>query len=142
MDKLTHQITKAAASVVEMSESRNGVGLDFSEASLEMIEEMLEESSQYVEQMSPEQQQIIVQDFGSYILEVARRKFGGQYLWFDKRKQPVLIVGVPKYKIALITWDKVRGRLNGDTGDNIPFFYSGFSERIAKAEPGQDVLYT
>ena len=37
--------------------------------------------------------------------------------------------------------DKVRGRLSGDKGDNIPFFYAGFSDRARTAEKGINALY-
>jgi hypothetical protein len=41
----------------------------------------------------------------------------------------------------MVTFDKVRGRLSGDLGDNIPFFYEGFSERVRNATPGTSALY-
>jgi hypothetical protein len=41
----------------------------------------------------------------------------------------------------LMTRDKVRGRLSGDAADNIPFFYSGFAERVRRAEPGTNAQY-
>jgi hypothetical protein len=53
----------------------------------------------------------------------------------------VLIVGEPLFHVAMITFDKVRGRLSGDASDNIPFFYDGFAERARKAEPGMRAFY-
>lgn len=141
MDDFAEQVARTAENVVEMRQSRNGHALDYSEASLSVIEEMIEETVGFLEEMTVEQQEILVQDFGCYILEVARREFGGRYAWFGQREQPVLIVGEPGFRVALITWDKVRGRLSGDPADNIPFFYSGFAERVRKAEPGTDALY-
>jgi hypothetical protein len=141
MDELVTQIAATADKVLEMSELRNGHSLDFHESSLAVIEDMLEETSKYFEEMTTAEQDTVVQDFGCYILEVARREFGGSYAWHDDRDQPVLVVEKPKVRVALITWDKVRSRLAGDTGDNIPFFYSGFVERVRKAEPGTDALY-
>jgi hypothetical protein len=50
-------------------------------------------------------------------------------------------VGEPDFHVALMTWDKVKGRLRGDAADSIPFFYDGFAERARQAEPGVRALY-
>ena len=51
------------------------------------------------------------------------------------------MVGEPAFRVALLAWDRVRGRLSGDAAANIPFFYAGFAERARRAEPGADALY-
>ena len=89
----------------------------------------------------PTKQDALVRILGSYVLEVGRREFGGKFYWHDGRDQPVLVVGEPDYRIAILTFDKVRGRLFGDQADNIPLFYQGFAARARTAEPGADVLY-
>jgi hypothetical protein len=141
MDSLNEQIARAAASAVEMTDAADGRRLDFSEASLSVVEEMLEEASAFYEEATQEQRGIVAHEFGCYILEVARREFGGRYSWFTQRDQPVLVVGEPAFRVAMIARDKVQGRLSGDRADNIPFFYTGFAERVRKAEPGTDALY-
>jgi hypothetical protein len=135
------QIASAADNAVEMSKGRGGGELDYSAASLGVVEEMLAESAEWRSELTPGQVMTLVKDFGSYILEVGRREFGGRYLWHEERDQPVLVVGEPAFRVAMLTWDKVRGRLDGDTADNIPFFYAGFSERVRAAVPGTDALY-
>ena len=82
----------------------------------------------------------VAEDFGCYVLEVGRRAFGGRYLWHDGRRQPVLVVGEPACRVAILAWDKCRGRLLGEEADNIPFFFAGFAERVRRLEPGTDVL--
>jgi hypothetical protein len=141
MDELPDQIARSAEKAVAMCDGRGGSELDYSEASLAVVEEMLAEAGQWLSEMTPGQVTTLVQDFGCYILEVGRREFGGRYQWHDGRYQPVLIVGEPAFRVAIITWDKVRGRLGGDKGDNIPFFYAGFAERARRATPGTDALY-
>jgi hypothetical protein len=141
MDEIALIIARTATKVVEMSDVRDGRRLDFSEASLSVIEEMIAEAAASFEELTPEQREIVAQDFGCYILEVARREFGGRYAWFEQRGQPVLVVGEPVFRVALMTWDKVLGRLSGDPADDIPFFYTGFAERVRRAEPGTDALY-
>jgi hypothetical protein len=141
VDEFTQQVVDAAARAVDLSDSRRGGELDFTEASLSVVEEMLAEAAQFSEELEAGQLTGLVQQFGSYILEVGRREFGGRYLWSDERDQPVLVVGEPKFRIAMMALDKVRGRVGGDEADNIPFFYSGFAERARKAVPGDDALY-
>jgi hypothetical protein len=141
MDELTEQIVSTAAKAVELSEAMSFGVLDYSESSLTVLDEMAEEVAGYFEGMTPEQRETASQDFGCYILEVGRRQFGGRYAWFEQRDQPVLVVGEPAFRVAMITWDKALGRLSGDTADNFPFFYSGFAQRARNAEPGTDALY-
>jgi hypothetical protein len=141
VDELSDQITRAAEKAVARCEGRGNGKLDYSETSLALVEEMLAEAAQWLSKLIPEQVASLVQDFGCYILEVGRREFGGRFMWHEGRDQPVLVVGEPAFRVAMITWDKVRGRLGGDKGDNIPFFYAGFAGRVRQSVPGTDALY-
>ena len=141
MTELVDRIARAAENAVATCDARDSGQLDYSEASLAVVEEMLAEAGQWLSEMTPEQVTTLVQDLGCYVLEVGRREFGGRYQWHEGRDQPVLVVGEPSFRVAIITWDKVRGRINGDTGDNIPFFYAGFAGRARQAVPSTDVLY-
>jgi hypothetical protein len=140
MDELTQDIANAAANVVEMCASRDSTRLDYSEASLARVEDMLAEIAGFATALTADQITTLVQDFGCYVMEVGRREFGGQYYWFAQRDQPVLVVGEPAFRVAMLGWDRVRGRLSGDETDNIPFFYAGFAQRARQAKPG-DALY-
>jgi hypothetical protein len=140
MEDLSEQITdRAEQAAVRFGDHASGE-LDFSEASLNVVEAILAEAVEFMEEISPEHVEGLIQDFGCYIHEVARRAHGGTYYWFDRRDQPILVVGEPEYRIGLLTWDRVQGRLSGDSAENIPFYYKGFLVRIAEAEPGDDVL--
>jgi hypothetical protein len=141
MTDLAQQIARTSEEVVAAYKERTGGVLDYSEASLAVVEEMLEEVAAYAEAMTPEQLQTLSQNFACYIIEVGRRAFGGRYCWYEQRDQPVLVVGEPTFRVALLAGDKVRDRLTGDRADNIPFFYNGFAERVRRAEPGIDALY-
>lgn len=136
---MTNQVQVNAASAVEQLQKRAGGRLDYSPASLKAVEEMLAEAS--TQSLKPEAREALVELLGCYILEVGFREFGGKWSWFEQRKQPVLIVGEPVFHVAMIAFDKVRGRLTGDAGDNIPFFYEGFAERARQAKPGDQALY-
>ncbi len=141
MDKLEQQVADKAERAVAQLRERSNDSLDYSESSLTVVEEMLAEASDYIDDLPKDQIDSLVHMLGSYILEVGRREFGGKYYWHDGRDQPVLVVGEPDYRIAILTFDKVRGRLSGDDSDNIPFFYQGFAARARRAEPGADILY-
>jgi hypothetical protein len=136
---MTNQVQINAASAVEQFQNRAGGRLDYSPASLHVVEEILAGAS--TQSLKPEAQEAIIELLGCYVLEVGCREFGGKWSWLEERKQPVLIVGEPAFHVAMITFDRVRGRLSGDAGDNIPFFYDGFAERARRAEPGSRALY-
>jgi len=141
MSDLQTQIKEKAELAVSQFQKRAGGRLDYSEGSLAMVEEMLDEAAQYTSQMDQEEIDGLVQLMGSYILEVAHKNHGGSFYWHEQKDQPVLVVGEPSYRVAIITFDKVRSRLNGDKADNIVFFYQGFADRVRKATKGTDALY-
>ena len=137
----TDHVTSAAENAVALCEYHCAAALDYSEASLQFVERTLAEADQWVGEFTAERLDSVIESIGCYILEVGRREFGGRYLWHDERNQPVLVAGEPSCRIALLAQDKVRGRLGGDAGDNISFFYAGFVDRARYAQPGTDVLY-
>ncbi len=110
--------------------------LDFK---LSLVEQMLAEAHQYVGELGATEIDGLVGSLGNYLLESVRRAKGGTYKWFADKRQPVLIVGEPDFHVALATWDKVRGRLMSDVGDNIPFHMSGFLDCAHQARPGDRV---
>lgn len=134
-------VQRAAASIVEACRNRAPDRLDYSEDSLAVVEELLAEASEFAGDMSEEQLDNLAQKFGCYILEVARRTCGGRYLWHPDRDAPVLVVGEPRFRVAMLTWDKTKSRLLGDEADNIPFFYAGFAGQVRSATDGFDTLY-
>lgn len=141
MDELARDITHAAEDAVAACEYLRGERPDFSEASLAAVEEALAIAADWEDELNPEQLRNFARSFGCYVLEVARRALGGRYCWHERGDAPVLVVGEPAFRVALLTWDSVRGRLAGDPGCSIRFLYDGFAERVRRAEPGTDVLY-
>ena len=141
MPGIEDEIERMAEEAVELAASM-GRTLDYSEASVPVVEEVLAEISETFDRNSEKGQLLTVQRFGCYLLAVGQQAYGGRMSWFDRRNQPVLVVGEPACRIAVITWDKVEGRLRGDEADNIPFFWEGFAERARRRAPGDDVLVT
>ena len=138
---LGSQVLEKARLAVTQFQKRAAGRLDYSEQSIAVVEEMLAEASLYRKQMSAADEKALVELMGSYVLEVAHRQLGGSYKWHDGRSQPVLVVGQPKFSVAIMTFDKIRGRLSGDKADNIVFFFRGFVERVKSAKPGTNALY-
>ena len=141
MNAILEEVTTAAERAVTALQARAGGRLDYSIASLEVVNDMLTEVSAYVGDLDEAVVTGLVQQLGCYVLEVGRRAFGGDYFWHDEGEQPILVVGEPSAHVALMTWSKVVGRLTGDLGDDIAFFFNGFAEKAAQPEPGSNVLF-
>ena len=141
MNAILEEVTSAAERAVASLQARAGGRLDFSVASLAAVDEMLVEVSAYVADLDEAVVTGLVQQLGCYVLEVGRRAFGGEYFWHEEGEQPILVVGEPEAHVALMTWSKVVGRLTGDEGDDIVFFFNGFAEKAAAPEPGSNVMF-
>jgi hypothetical protein len=140
MSDFQADIEQFAAAAVEAASEMDFGPLDYSEAGLTTLENILADLASYGDQISDANRLILHQQFGCYLLEVARRTFGGQYFWYEDR-EPILVVGEPDFHVALMTWGKVDGRLKGEEADNILFFYRGFADRVKAAKPGDRALY-
>jgi hypothetical protein len=141
MNAIQDEVVAAADRAVAALQGRAGGRLDFSVASLAAVDEMLVEVSDYVADLDEAVVTHLVQQLGCYVLEVGRRAFGGAYYWHEEGEQPVLVVGEPEAHVALMAWSKVTGRITGDAGDDIVFFFDGFAAKAARPEPGSDVLF-
>ena len=141
MSAILEEVTSAAERAVVSLQMRAGGRLDFTVESLAAVDEMLVEASAYVGDLDEAVVTGLVQQLGCYVLEVGRRAFGGEYFWHEEGEQPILVVGEPVAHIALMTWSKVVGRLTGDPGDDIVFFFDGFADKAASPEPNSNVLF-
>jgi len=141
MNPIHEEVLATAGRAVAALQERAGGRLDGSVASLEVVDEMLVDVSEYVADLDEAVVTNLVQQLGCYVLEVGRRAFGGEYFWHEEGEQPVLVVGEPDAHVALMTWSKVTGRITGDAGDDIVFVFDGFAARAAQPEPGSNVLF-
>ena len=141
MNEVRDNVVAIADKAVAALQERAGGRLDFSSDSLAVVDELLAEAAGYAAEL-PESSVIgLMQQLGCYALEVGRRRFGGSYYWHEEGEQPVLVVGEPDAHVALMTWSKAMGRLAGDEGDNLAFLFAGFAQRVAAAQPGDEVLF-
>jgi hypothetical protein len=141
MNAILEEVVAAAERAVTSLQQRAGGRLDFSVASLVAVDEMLVEVADYVAELDEAVVTGLVQQLGCYVLEVARKAFGGEYFWHDEGEQPILVVGEPAAHIALMTWSKVTGRLTGDVGDDIVYFFDGFAQQAEHPVAGTNVLF-
>ena len=134
----TNDMIMSADRFVLDSEERFS-GLDFSVDSLNVIDHILEEASDFYDDMSEAKKQNFISAVGAYIFEVARRNFGGKYFWYDSLNQPILVTGQPVFEVSILALDKVKGRLENGSEDNIPFYFAGYLERVKNKQSGMIV---
>lgn len=141
LNHITAEVLASAESAVASLQAQSGGRLDYSVASLGAVDDLLLEVCAYVRDLDEDVVTDLAQQLGCYVLEVGRRTFGGEYFWHEEGEQPVLVVGEPAAHIAMMAWSKVIGRMTGDVGDDIVFFFSGFAEAAAAPQPGASVLF-
>lgn len=122
-------ITTAESFANNFSDKGN---FDYSVQSLRNLDDILEELSEY--QIDDDTLNSVSSMAGSYIFEVARRNYGGKYIWVQERDQPVLVTGEPEYSISIAAFDKVRGRIRNGKEDNIPYYFDGYIEAVEKGK--------
>jgi hypothetical protein len=66
---------------------------------------MLDEASKVINDLDREQIKELIETFGCYLLEVAYRKFGGRFTYYQNTNLLVIIVGEPEYRIAMALYE-------------------------------------
>lgn len=138
IDDYTRDMIKSADFFISSSSNRF-TGLDYSVKSLEVVENALEEASDFYDEMEEKQKQSLINSVGSYVFEVARKNFGGKYFWYDQLNQPILVTGQPEFEVSILAFEKVKGRLENGKEDNIPFYFAGYVERVNNKQSGMIV---
>ena len=88
MNAIQDEVTTAAERAVTSLQARADGRLDYSPASLAAVDEMLVEVSGYAAELDEAVVTGLVQQLGCYVLEVARRAYGGTYYWHDEGSNP------------------------------------------------------
>lgn len=113
---------------------------DYSIESLKQVDDLLDEASEFI--LEEDDLFSISSMIGCYIFEVARRNYGGTYIWLQEQQQPVLVAWEPeRYSVSIKAWEKIRSRLENGSADSIPFFIAGYREHIeiGKTKTGYQV---
>ena len=139
MGKLMEDIRSDAEAFAVKVREETGARMDYSLESLKTVDEFLDDLSDYG--LGEKALYNLSASAGCYVFETARRNCGGEYLWLEKERQPVLVAGLPAFSVGIKAWEKVRGRLEKGEEDNIPYYIQGYQEHIAigKTKPGYHV---
>jgi len=135
------QARRLADLAVEAARQRPNSALNFTPDSLRVVDDMLAEAAAHTPPLTDERRRQVVQAFGCYVLEVARREFGGTYLWPEEDKGPMLVVGDLDFEITLVTWPRIAQRLDGNPTASLTAFYQQFADRTRAAKPGDKVAF-
>jgi hypothetical protein len=114
---------------------------DYSIRSLNVLDHLIEDFGDFANLSDEEMISDFCAQAGSYILEVARRNFGGAYFWEDNLEQPILKTGLPDFEISLLTFGKVRDRIVHGELDNIPHFFRSYMDKIRTAQKGDSITF-
>ncbi|MGA0601494.1 hypothetical protein ACO2Q3_12395 [Caulobacter sp. KR2-114] len=135
------QARRLAELAAEAARQRPNSVLNFTPESLRIVDDMLAEAAAHAPPLTDERKREVVQAFGCYVLEVARREFGGAYQWSDGDRGPMLVVGDPDFQISLVTWPRIAKRLGGDPAASLSAVYQGFADRARAAAPGDKAAF-
>lgn len=116
--------------------------LDYSVDCLKLIEEYLDDLNCFG--LEGKALDNASTEIGCYIFETARRCFGGEYKWSEEYEQPILVMGLPEFSVAIKAIDKVKKRLMDESEDSIPLYISEYKKHIEKGKlaKGYNVLIT
>lgn len=83
--------------------------LDFTIESLREVDLIIKDSIGFYKKADLETKRKMIIKIGAYVFEVARKKFGGQYYWYNRLDQPILVTGQPEFEMSFLAYEKIRG---------------------------------
>ncbi|NMM62446.1 hypothetical protein HBE96_07030 [Clostridium sp. P21] len=116
----------------------NKGNFDYSVESLIKVEDLLDELSKF--ELGENNLYSVSSMVGSYILEVARRNYGGEYYWIQENEQPILVTGKPDFDVSIYAFQKVKDRLINGEEDNIMFYFKGYIEAVERGRKTGDCI--
>lgn len=114
----------------------NKGNFDYSVESLIKVDDLLDEVSEF--ELDENNLYSASSMVGSYIFEVARRNYGGEYYWIQESKQPILVTGKPDFDVSICAFQKVKDRLINGKEDNIKFYFKGYIEAVERGRKTED----
>ncbi|MBB1558644.1 hypothetical protein HG437_004690, partial [Candidatus Saccharibacteria bacterium] len=91
--------------------------LDYSVKSLAVVDDVLDVLYREAADTTSKNHTVVLEikdavamDAGCYILEVAKRNFGGRYAWITEWNEPTIVTGEPEYSVSLGVCSKAKGR--------------------------------
>ncbi len=114
--------------------------LNYSENSLLNVDWFVEDQYQFGDPLNSEYNNEIIELVGSYVLEVARQIYGGNYFWNEDKTEPILVTGQPEFEISFSIYDRIRTRLETEHSESILYYFNLFAEKVKNAKPGDKEL--
>ena len=119
---------------------RFGEKLNYHYNSLYFIDAILEETR--ISEAATDRKQWVAAHAGAYLYRVASlRVHRFQYLWYHPLDQPMMVVGLPGYRVTLIAEHAVQQRLDAAPESTITQLYTNFEQALLRAKPGDDLLF-
>lgn len=112
---------------------------DYSADSLLLLDKLLGEFAKRSGKSDLPMQQDMIAQAGAYVFEVARRIYGGVYVWYEAKHQPILITGLPSFQVSLMAFEKIKDRLLNGEEDSIPVYFQLYAQKVESAKPGDKV---
>lgn len=134
--EIIETIEKLALTAVEMSKTQFDIELDFSEKSLENVEEVLSRFYKTIPKgitklwsRGPSESQLnsVSIIYGAYIGEVIRRHYGGEWSQEDDSGIFTLV----SKEVTMVPSSKVYKRITNGPEDNVSFYYTVFKTKFA-----------
>lgn len=130
---IAERMAEDAANAVTLTEEYFTKRLDFSEESVQLVEELVDDMHYTLPQgKTPQNVALLSELWGAYIGEVFRRNVGGEWItWEDQwGKAPAIALGGTK----IFPQDKVRKRFTNGPEDNLWHYYQTFRDLLSSQQ--------
>ncbi len=124
-DSVEQMVFEYASEAVDQARAQK-VALDFSEASVEKLEQL-------VGAASPQNLDEASKMWGAYLGEVVRRRWGGEWSIESYPGGQFATLTLTVHGSKLFPSLKIYRRLTGGTNENLATFYQAVKERLGKA---------
>jgi hypothetical protein len=114
----------------------NKGNFDYSAESLIKIDDLLDELSEF--ELDENTVHSVSSMVGSYIFEVARKNYGGEYYWIQESEQQILVTRKPDFDVSICAFQKVKDRLINGKEDKIMFYFKGYIDAVERGRKTGD----
>jgi hypothetical protein len=134
-------ITRRAENFRSFYDERFAGKLNFQFNSLYLLDTIVDETRNSA--ASQERKLWLAAHAGAYIFRIATLRVAGyQYHWYHPLDQPMMIVGLPHYRISLLAQEAVLQRLDPEPpASPLIQLYTNFEIALVQANAGDDLLF-
>lgn len=115
-------------------------GLDYSVQSINVLDRLLCDITPNWGEMSADIKHEVITNASSYVLWVIKQQCGGSFYWSEQRLQPVLVIGEPNYRVALMAQDRVKNKVEKTDAPGIILLYRQVMDELQAAVSTTDIL--